>query len=224
MSAARQSQESATTHVALDRTFVIDGARYRMITTQTPTTIDTLTIELLGQAPDGEATVGSLTVHTSALGHLGALFATTFTGLAALFDSTPRAGAASEPERRRRRRGRRGTPANSGQPWTDGLNEVLRTAWEAADPAKSEAQLAEDVAKALNVTPEQLGHSPTTDVEAVLDPELVIALIAHTMKRTPLAIRSRLARLQLNPERPGPSDGQPEASHVLARTVAPTGV
>jgi hypothetical protein len=183
------------------RKFVeVAGCEYEITAASHDTMIDTLSVEVVGRAPGGEQTLGQLTVHTSALEHLGPLLAETLTGLAKLHSAAPAS------EQRRPRRRRTGGPANSHQAWTEDLDTRLRAAWVAADPQHPIAQVIGDLSVALDTDAEavqaQLGVPSTPDF-----PGTVIEAISQVMKRTPLAIRSRLERLTLDPDRPGaPSD------------------
>lgn len=179
----------------------VAGCQYEITATSHDTMIDTLVVEVLGRAPGGEQTHGQLTVHTSALDHLGPLLAETLTGLAKLHSAPAPPG---EPRRPRRRRA--GGPANSHQAWTEALDGRLRAAWQAADPQHPIAQIIGDLSVVLDADGEAVRAQLGVPGEPEF-PSTVIEAISQVMKRTPLAIRSRLERLTLDPDRPGaPSD------------------
>lgn len=197
---AMSAPRKPSTSIHVVREFEIDGCPYSVKVVSTPGMTDFVTLELVGMGPDGEATDGRFTVHTSALPHLNKVLSDTFTGLAALFGAAGGPLRGDRPGRPRRR------PGRSHQPWTADLDNLLAAAWRSADTALPPEQLASTLAQALEV--------PVADVRrqfeqatAVSQPENVIAAIAALMERTPVAISSRLERLKLDPRKPGVQTG-----------------
>lgn len=184
--------------INLHQEFDIEGCSYSVTVTTTPNMVDTVTVDLAGIGPDGEATAGHFTVHISALPHLGRVLTGTFNGLAVLHNAV----APTRRARERRRTARK--PGNSHRPWTPDLDARLTQAWQAVDPTRPPAEVAAALARTLavdvdNVT--KLFEHP----DAIRSPEHVIEAIAKLMGRTAIAISSRLERLRLDPA----TSGQP---------------
>lgn len=191
-----------SSQINLHQEFDIEGCPYSVTVTTTPDVIDTLTIDLAGMGPDGEATTGHFTVHISALPHLGRVLTGTFNGLAVLHN------AMAPPRRARERRRVARKPGNSHQPWTPDLDSRLTQAWHAADPTRPPAEIAAALAFALDAD----GTAVTKhfeNLDAIHAPQHVIEAIAQLMGRTAVAIASRLEKLKLDPATPG---RQPDAS------------
>ncbi|WNV85066.1 hypothetical protein [Umezawaea sp. Da 62-37] len=182
--------------INLHQEFDVEGCPYSVTVTSTPNMIDTVTVDLAGMGPDGEATTGHFTVHISALPHLRRVLASTFNGLAVLHNAV----APPRPARERRRTARK--PGNSHQPWTPDLDSRLTQAWQAVDPTRPPIEAATALALALAVdiadVTKQFEHP-----DAIHSPQHVIGAIAKLMGRTSVAISSRLERLQLDPGTPG---------------------
>ncbi|CRK56916.1 hypothetical protein [Alloactinosynnema sp. L-07] len=186
-----------STRIDFTKEFEIDGCPYSVRVTTAPDMTDALNVELVGMGPGGEATDGRFTVHTSALPHLGRVLTRTFNALAALHSAVP------SPRRDRGRGQRRGgKPGNSHQPWTHELETRLAEAWQAADPSRSPAQIAAELARICGVPIDNV-QGQFEQPAAVHAPDEVIAAIAAFMERTPVAITSRLEKLGLNPDHPG---------------------